>query len=52
MPTTKPTFQEVILRLQTYWDKQGCALLFDETDSLLRRKLGKIDMVESLKAIE
>ena len=27
MPTTKPTFQEVILRLQTFWDKQGCALL-------------------------
>ena len=22
-----PTFQEVILRLQTFWDKQGCALL-------------------------
>ena len=22
-----PTFQEVILRLQAYWDKQGCALL-------------------------
>jgi glycyl-tRNA synthetase alpha chain len=22
-----PTFQEIILRLQTYWDKQGCALL-------------------------
>jgi len=23
----KPTFQEVILRLQGFWDKQGCALL-------------------------
>jgi len=23
----KPTFQEVILRLQDYWDKHGCALL-------------------------
>ena len=23
----KPTFQEIILRLQEYWDKQGCALL-------------------------
>lgn len=23
----KPTFQEVILRLQNFWDKQGCALL-------------------------
>ena len=22
-----PTFQEVILRLQNFWDKQGCALL-------------------------
>ena len=22
-----PTFQEIILRLQTYWDQQGCALL-------------------------
>ena len=22
-----PTFQEVILRLQEFWDKQGCALL-------------------------
>ena len=27
MPTIQPTFQEVILRLQTFWDKQGCALL-------------------------
>ncbi len=30
MPTktpTKPTFQEVILILQNFWDKQGCALL-------------------------
>ena len=23
----QPTFQEVILRLQSFWDKQGCALL-------------------------
>jgi glycyl-tRNA synthetase alpha chain len=23
----KPTFQETILRLQTYWNNQGCALL-------------------------
>ncbi len=25
--TTKPTFQEIILRLQEFWNKQGCALL-------------------------
>ena len=25
--SNKPTFQEVILRLQEYWNKQGCALL-------------------------
>ncbi|HRE19145.1 MAG TPA: glycine--tRNA ligase subunit alpha, partial [Rhodocyclaceae bacterium] len=25
--STKPTFQEVILRLQEFWAKQGCALL-------------------------
>jgi glycyl-tRNA synthetase alpha chain len=25
--SNKPTFQEIILRLQEYWDKQGCALL-------------------------
>ena len=24
--TKKPTFQEIILRLQDYWNKQGCAL--------------------------
>ncbi|HQN46050.1 MAG TPA: glycine--tRNA ligase subunit alpha, partial [Rugosibacter sp.] len=23
----KPTFQEIILRLQDYWNKQGCVLL-------------------------
>ncbi|HNT40109.1 MAG TPA: glycine--tRNA ligase subunit alpha, partial [Rubrivivax sp.] len=22
-----PTFQQIILQLQTYWDAQGCALL-------------------------
>jgi len=22
-----PTFQQIILRLQNYWDQQGCALL-------------------------
>ena len=27
MSSTKPTFQELILRLQTYWAAQGCALL-------------------------
>ena len=27
MSTTKPTFQQIILRLQDFWDKQGCALL-------------------------
>ena len=27
MPKIQPTFQEVILRLQSFWDKQGCALL-------------------------
>ena len=27
MPQVHPTFQEVILRLQTFWGKQGCALL-------------------------
>jgi len=25
--STKPTFQELILRLQEFWNKQGCALL-------------------------
>jgi glycyl-tRNA synthetase alpha chain len=25
--SAKPTFQEIILRLQTYWSQQGCALL-------------------------
>src|SRR6185369_1073668 len=25
--TTMLTFQQIILTLQTYWDKQGCALL-------------------------
>ena len=24
---TKPTFQQIILKLQEYWDAQGCALL-------------------------
>ncbi|MFN4148988.1 MAG: glycine--tRNA ligase subunit alpha, partial [Rhodocyclaceae bacterium] len=23
----EPTFQQIILRLQDFWDKQGCALL-------------------------
>ena len=27
MSTTKPTFQEIILRLQAFWNDQGCALL-------------------------
>jgi len=27
MSSTKPSFQELILRLQTYWAAQGCALL-------------------------
>ncbi|HTH39231.1 MAG TPA: glycine--tRNA ligase subunit alpha [Rhodocyclaceae bacterium] len=27
MSSTKPTFQDLILRLQTYWAAQGCALL-------------------------
>ncbi len=27
MSSPKPTFQEVILRLQNYWNAQGCALL-------------------------
>jgi glycyl-tRNA synthetase alpha chain len=27
MSSNKPTFQEVILRLQNYWNAQGCALL-------------------------
>jgi glycyl-tRNA synthetase alpha chain len=26
-PMAAPSFQEIILRLQTYWSKQGCALL-------------------------
>src|SRR5512140_356026 len=25
--SSKPSFQEIILRLQDYWNKQGCALL-------------------------
>ena len=27
MSTTKPTFQQIILRLQQFWNDQGCALL-------------------------
>ena len=27
MSSTKPTFQELILRLQDFWNQQGCALL-------------------------
>ncbi|MDR2016595.1 MAG: glycine--tRNA ligase subunit alpha [Burkholderiales bacterium] len=27
MTTAKPTFQEIILRLQDFWNQQGCALL-------------------------
>ena len=27
MAAAKPTFQQIILRLQHFWDKQGCALL-------------------------
>lgn len=27
MSSTKPTFQEIILRLQNFWNQQGCALL-------------------------
>ena len=27
VPSKKPTFQEIILRLQQYWGEQGCALL-------------------------
>ena len=26
-PGTCPSFQDIILRLQTYWSRQGCALL-------------------------
>ena len=27
MAASMPTFQQIILRLQDYWDRQGCALL-------------------------